>query len=122
MVTICWDGGGCLVEESDELKRKFETEFGGDKLKLLKYNDMAFRWTCCGLNARHGNEWLRSSRRLMATMRARLPCGCDFFCHMGKPLPDRLVEKRKRPLDCSINYRMAPIRDPLIQSKHPLHK
>jgi hypothetical protein len=62
---ITWDGedsdeeselgfGGCLREESDDLKRMFEGEMGGDKMKLLEYYDSAFRWTCCGLTASGG--------------------------------------------------------------------
>ena len=47
---ITWDGvddileeqlgwGGCLKEESEDLKAKFEGEFGGNELKLAKHWD-----------------------------------------------------------------------------------
>jgi hypothetical protein len=61
---ITWDGldedgetergwGGCYMHQADTLKRKFEVEMGGDKLKLLfdRGAGNAFRWTCCGMSA-----------------------------------------------------------------------
>jgi hypothetical protein len=35
---------------------------GGNKLKLLEYQDMAFRWTCCGFTAAMGTRRLEMSR------------------------------------------------------------
>lgn len=40
--------GNMLLEESDDMKRRFETEMGGDEEKLYAEWPQAFRWTCCG--------------------------------------------------------------------------
>ena len=68
--------GNCLAEESEDLKRKFEDEFGGDEEKLYEYWPQAFRWTCCGGQGdlpygcdHHG--------------RGTKPCSCDY-CHVSK--------------------------------------
>ncbi|KAF7361604.1 hypothetical protein MVEN_00503600 [Mycena venus] len=52
---ITWDfpqdgmgWGNCAAEDSEDMKKKFETEFGGDEENLFKYWPQAFRWTCCG--------------------------------------------------------------------------
>jgi len=80
--------GATFKEEEHLLKEKFEKELKGKKYKLLKYRFAAFRWTCCGMNDEslcgcdhHGHP------------DASQPCKCDF-CKMGKPLPDKLIEKR----------------------------
>jgi hypothetical protein len=48
--------GGYVREESDDARREFEVEMGGDKLKFLEDNDNSFRWTCCGLTASQGTR------------------------------------------------------------------
>jgi hypothetical protein len=69
---ITWDGedsdgeielgfGGYVREESDDARREFEVEMGGDKLKFLEDNDNSFRWTCCGLTASQGTRRLELS-------------------------------------------------------------
>jgi hypothetical protein len=54
---ITWEGksegddigwGNVFKDEADDLKKKFEEEFGGDEEKFYKYRSQAFRWTCCG--------------------------------------------------------------------------
>ncbi|KAF7306001.1 hypothetical protein HMN09_00754600 [Mycena chlorophos] len=86
---ITWDcpeeglgWGACLKEESDDLKKTFETEYEGDLLKFFDYWPQGFRWTCCGLSGdvnygcdHHGT--------------GKTPCTCDF-CRMGKPLPNSI--------------------------------
>jgi hypothetical protein len=43
--------GHCIEEEADDLKKKFETEFGGSLEKFHQYWPQGFRWTCCGTDA-----------------------------------------------------------------------
>ena len=63
--------GNCCADESEDLKRKFEGEYGSDQLKLFKHWPQGFRWTCCGTDAgmkfgcdHHGS--------------GSVPCTCDF--------------------------------------------
>jgi hypothetical protein len=69
---ITWDGvdsdgeqelgfGGYPRHHSADIKRMFEVEAGGDKLKFFKDNDDSFRWTCCGLIASNGKRCLKMS-------------------------------------------------------------
>ncbi|KAF8162110.1 hypothetical protein BJ912DRAFT_1006650 [Pholiota molesta] len=78
--------GHVLEEEADEMRAKFEGEFGGDEQKLFKYWPQAFRWTCCGTDAdmNWGCDHHGSGSK---------PCSCDF-CRMGKPLPDSIYYER----------------------------
>ncbi|KAF2665597.1 hypothetical protein BT63DRAFT_377316 [Microthyrium microscopicum] len=78
-------GWGGTVEDPEGLKRKFEKEFRGDKGKFYDYWPSGFRWTCCGTigDMKYGCDHHGTGPR---------PCTCDF-CHMGKPLPDRLYSK-----------------------------
>ncbi|KAF9475465.1 hypothetical protein BDN70DRAFT_840879 [Pholiota conissans] len=77
--------GNCDIEESADLKEKFENEYKGDQQKLFRYWPRAFRWTCCGMDAElrccdhHGS--------------GSKPCTCDF-CRMGKPLPDSIYNEK----------------------------
>lgn len=41
--------GACFVEESEDLKHKFETEYEGDEEKWYGCWPQGFRWTCCGV-------------------------------------------------------------------------
>jgi hypothetical protein len=88
---ITWDGtdpdlemelgwGGSLKEETDDLKRKFEGEMGGDKLKLLEYNDDSFRWTCCGFTAAQGTRRLEMIVNQNCWNRITLYHFCYFSC------------------------------------------
>ncbi|KAK7005802.1 hypothetical protein R3P38DRAFT_3039683 [Favolaschia claudopus] len=72
--------GACFANESEDLKKQFETEYGGDEEKFFGYWPKGFRWTCCGTDAEmdYGCDHHGSGSR---------PCTCDF-CKMGKPLPD----------------------------------
>jgi len=94
--------GCCFEEESDDLRRKFETEFNSDEEKMHEYWPQGFRWTCCGTSADMdwGCDHHGSGSR---------PCTCDFcrfvgigsssrytdvptysFIRSGKPLPDSI--------------------------------
>ncbi|KAF9475463.1 hypothetical protein BDN70DRAFT_883662 [Pholiota conissans] len=77
--------GHCIVEESEEMKEKFEKEFMGNEKKLYRYWPQAFRWTCCGTDA--GMDWGCDHHGTGSK-----PCSCDF-CRMGKPLPDSIYHK-----------------------------
>ncbi|KAK1231059.1 hypothetical protein PQX77_005835 [Marasmius sp. AFHP31] len=77
--------GGCVREESDDLKRKFLDEFGGDHKKFFKYWPQGFRWTCCGMG---GDQQFGCDHH----GRGKKPCTCDF-CRMGEPLPDKIYHK-----------------------------
>ncbi|KAF7321921.1 hypothetical protein MKEN_00714400 [Mycena kentingensis (nom. inval.)] len=72
--------GAVFEDEAEDLKKRFETEFGGDEAKFYDYRPGAFRWTCCGMRADmdYGCDHHGSGKK---------PCTCDF-CRMGKPLPD----------------------------------
>lgn len=63
--------GSCFTEESDDLRRKFEIEFGGDLEKFYKYWPQGFRWRCCGAagNVTYGCDHHG---------RGKKPCSCDF--------------------------------------------
>ena len=75
---ITWDNekegtgwGNCFKEESDDLRRKFEVEFGGDESKLFEYWPQGFRWTCCGMDGSmdYGCDHHGTGSK---------PCTCDF--------------------------------------------
>jgi hypothetical protein len=63
--------GNTLLEESADLKAKFEGEFQGDLKKLYRYWPQAFRWTCCGMDAamKFGCDHHGEGSK---------PCSCDF--------------------------------------------
>jgi hypothetical protein len=63
--------GNIVEEESDDHRRKFEVEFGGDEEKFYKYWQQAFRWTCCGTDA--GMDWGCDHHGSGSK-----PCTCDF--------------------------------------------
>lgn len=63
--------GGCFANESDDLKRKFERQFGGDEARFYKHRPQAFRWTCCGTDA--GMKWGCDHHGTGSK-----PCSCDF--------------------------------------------
>jgi hypothetical protein len=78
--------GHCFVEESDDLCRKFTTEFSGDEEKLYGYWPQGFRWTCCGTDG--GMEYGCDHHGTGSK-----PCTCDF-CTMGKPLPSSIYNEQ----------------------------
>lgn len=78
-----------VVEEVDEMKEKFEGEFGRSHAKLADYWPNAFRWTCCGMRLDEGN-WGCDHH---GDPRSPVPCKCDF-CRAGKPVPERIHKKR----------------------------
>ncbi|KDQ17573.1 hypothetical protein BOTBODRAFT_29748 [Botryobasidium botryosum FD-172 SS1] len=100
--------GNCFAEESDDLKRKFEVEYGGDEEKFFEYWPQGFRWTCCGAEGdnTYGCDHHGAGRK---------PCTCDF-CRMGKPLPDKIY-KKKTPSRHGLELPRGP--DP--RSFHPGH-
>ena len=63
--------GGCFADESDDLKRKFEGQFGGDEARFYKHWPQGFRWTCCGTDA--GMKWGCDHHGTGSK-----PCSCDF--------------------------------------------
>jgi len=90
---ITWDHddcgwGGVFKDESDELKRRFEEDFGRDPVRLIDDCDNAFRWTCCGLVAGVGVHGCDHHGDMDND-----PCKCDF-CRAGKPLPDAMYSKQ----------------------------
>ncbi|KAJ7497606.1 hypothetical protein FB451DRAFT_1018170 [Mycena latifolia] len=91
--------GACAVEDSEDLKRIFETEFGGDEEKLFAYWPKGFRWTCCGTHARmaHGCDHHGTGT---------CPCTCDF-CRMGKPLPSGIFNEQT-PFRHGLTLRRGP--------------
>ncbi|KAJ7045842.1 hypothetical protein C8F04DRAFT_940002 [Mycena alexandri] len=92
--------GACLAEESEELKKIFETEFGGEEEKLYNYWPRAFRWTCCGTHAgmNHGCDHHGTGSN---------PCTCDF-CRMGKPLPSSIFNEKTPSRYGLTNLRPGP--------------
>ncbi|EIM84495.1 uncharacterized protein STEHIDRAFT_100561 [Stereum hirsutum FP-91666 SS1] len=78
--------GACLLEEADDLKRKFETQFNGDQNKFFKYWPQGFRWTCCGTDG--GMTWGCDHHGT-----GKKPCTCDY-CRAGTPLPDDIYRER----------------------------
>ncbi|KAJ7346964.1 hypothetical protein DFH08DRAFT_869925 [Mycena albidolilacea] len=91
--------GACSSDEADDLKKKFETEFGGDEEKFFEYWPQGFRWTCCGTDAgmEYGCDHHGSGSQ---------PCSCDF-CGMGKPLPASIFNE-KTPSRHGLNLRRGP--------------
>ncbi|KII86930.1 hypothetical protein PLICRDRAFT_113878, partial [Plicaturopsis crispa FD-325 SS-3] len=79
--------GACYKNESDDLKKSFETEYGGDEQKWFETGDwrQGFRWTCCGMSGDmpYGCDHHGTGPR---------PCTCDF-CRGGKPLPDSIYKE-----------------------------
>src|SRR6204780_1484505 len=63
--------GNCFTDESEDLRHKFEIDFGGDLEKFHDYRPQAFRWCCCGLEADvpYGCDHHGSGTR---------PCTCDY--------------------------------------------
>ncbi|KAF7315697.1 hypothetical protein MIND_00085300 [Mycena indigotica] len=93
MELITWDcpaeglgWGACFKEESDDLKKDFQTKYGGDCEKFHEFWPQGFRWTCCGMSADmdYGCDHHGTGKK---------PCTCDF-CRMGKPLPDSIYKEK----------------------------
>jgi len=91
--------GHCTPEESDDLRKKLEVEYGGDEVKFFAYWPQGFRWTCCGTDA--GMDWGCDHHGTGSR-----PCTCDF-CRMGKPLPDSIY-KEKTASRIGLNLRRGP--------------
>ncbi|KAL1727388.1 hypothetical protein EV714DRAFT_217309 [Schizophyllum commune] len=74
--------GACIVEESEDMKKKYYEEFGGDDKKMFEYWPQGYRWTCCGMagDMTYGCDHHGTGSK---------PCTCDY-CRAGKPLPDRI--------------------------------
>ncbi|VDC07679.1 unnamed protein product [Peniophora sp. CBMAI 1063] len=90
---ITWDcpkegtgWGHCFKEESNDLRRKFETEFNGNEEKFYEYWPQGFRWTCCGTEGDMNYGCDHHGTGLYA-------CTCDY-CRGGKSLPDRIYNKQ----------------------------
>ncbi|KIM38938.1 hypothetical protein M413DRAFT_447589 [Hebeloma cylindrosporum] len=98
--------GGCFADESDDLKHKFEVEFGGDEARFYKHWPQGFRWTCCGTDA--GMKWGCDHHGTGSK-----PCTCDF-CRMGKALPDSIYKER-----CQTRHGLQLSRGPDPRSYHP---
>ena len=62
---------GCVADKSDDLKRKFEVQFGGDEARFYKHWPQGFRWTCCGTDA--GMKWGCDHHGMGSK-----PCSCNF--------------------------------------------
>ncbi|KAI1372907.1 hypothetical protein F4677DRAFT_431160 [Hypoxylon crocopeplum] len=77
--------GNCVVSDGAGLKRKYEEEFKSDDARMYRYWPQGYRWTCCGTDGgqRFGCDHHGTGPE---------PCCCGF-CHMGKPLPDRVYNK-----------------------------
>ncbi|KAJ7579326.1 hypothetical protein C8J56DRAFT_342204 [Mycena floridula] len=97
---ITWSGmsdgdamgwGNMFAEESDEMKRKFENEMGGDEETFYKDWPQGFRWTCCGTDA--GMDW--------GCDHHGWGCTCDY-CRSGEPIPDDLYDD-KSPTRMGLN-------------------
>ncbi|PPQ70359.1 hypothetical protein CVT26_013793 [Gymnopilus dilepis] len=71
--------GHCTVEEADDLRRSFETEYKGDEAKFFKYWPQGFRWTCCGTD---GDMTFGCDHHGTGSK----PCTCDY-CKSGRSLP-----------------------------------
>lgn len=68
--------GNCFAgEDSDSLRRQFETEFAGSEERFYEYWPQGFRWTCCGTEGeqKFGCDHHGKGAR---------PCSCDF-CKVG---------------------------------------
>ena len=63
--------GAVFLEECDDLKKSFETEFKGDLGKFYQYRPQAFRWACCGMSGDmdYGCDHHGTGSK---------PCTCDF--------------------------------------------
>ncbi|KAH9936540.1 uncharacterized protein B0H18DRAFT_325782 [Fomitopsis serialis] len=78
--------GNVIIEEAEEMKRKFQVDYRGKKSLLFKKWPQAFRWTCCGTDG--GMNWGCDHHGSGSR-----PCTCDF-CRMGKPLPDSIYREQ----------------------------
>ena len=78
--------GNCFIEESAELKAKFESKYKSDEAKFYGYWPQGFRWTCCG-GAGDNNQGCDHHGS------GSTPCTCDF-CQMGEPLPEKIFNKK----------------------------
>ncbi|TFY51398.1 hypothetical protein EVJ58_g10590 [Rhodofomes roseus] len=81
--------GNVLIEEADDLKRKFEVDCKGKKSLFFKKWPQGFRWTCCGMDGgvNYGCDHHGTGSK---------PCTCDF-CRMGRPLPDSIYKEKTGP-------------------------
>lgn len=94
--------GHCSADESDDLQRKFSTEYRGDESKFFKYWPQGFRWTCCGTEA--GMNWGCDHHGTGSK-----PCTCDFcrwaFSDVDGCVEltlDRVINRMGKPLPLSI--------------------
>ncbi|KAF9037376.1 hypothetical protein BDZ89DRAFT_1061535 [Hymenopellis radicata] len=74
--------GHCFEDESADLKKKYEQEYGSNDAKFFKHWPQGYRWTCCGTDG--GMSWGCDHHGTGPS-----PCTCDF-CKMGRPLPDSI--------------------------------
>lgn len=63
--------GNVVVEEVEDIKRKFKVDYKGKKRLFFKYWPQGFRWTCCGTDGlmNEGCDHHGSGSK---------PCTCDF--------------------------------------------
>ncbi len=82
--TLGW--GCCVLEECEELKETFMKEYNEDHEKFFKYWPQGYRWTCCAISGDmpYGCDHHGTGPKA---------CTCDF-CHMGKPLPNKLINPK----------------------------
>ena len=95
--------GNCFLDECEDLKRKFETEYEGKHRRFFKYWPQGYRWTCCGTDGsmtfgcdHHGTGpnpcTCDFCRYVLISLRSRHGDTCltrhSFLRSMGKPLPD----------------------------------
>ena len=79
--------GACWLDECDDLKETFETEFEGNLEEFYEYRPHAFRWTCCGMagSNKYGCDHHGTGSK---------PCSCDFCRRVRgdhRPLPHMLT-------------------------------
>ncbi|KAH9906739.1 hypothetical protein F4778DRAFT_800717 [Xylariomycetidae sp. FL2044] len=77
--------GNCSEDESADLKRKYEDEFKSNDAQMYEYWPQGYRWTCCGMG---GDQPWGCDHHGTGPQ----PCQCDF-CHLGKPLPDKIYHE-----------------------------
>lgn len=63
--------GNVIIEEAEDMKRKFQVDCRGKKSLLFKKWPQAFRWTCCGTDG--GMNWGCDHHGSGSK-----PCTCDF--------------------------------------------
>jgi len=100
--------GNCFKEESDDLKRQFEIEYGGDEEKFYGWWPQGFRWTCCG---NEGDNTFGCDHHGTG----KKPCSCDF-CRAGRALPDKIYNE-KTPA----RHGLQLARGPDTRSFNPVH-